>query len=86
MKIILQVCVLKDIFRSYPITLKNIVSIISRKMRKVSVLHYGRSVNTGYIKVYSLSMKWRLTLEKGLCYKGQKDEGDTDLIVREVSV
>lgn len=64
MKIILQVCVLKDIFRSYSITLKNIVSIISRKMRKLNVLHYGRSVNTGYIKVYSLSMKWRLTLRK----------------------
>lgn len=64
MKIISQVCVLKDIFRSYPIILKNIASIISSKMRKVSVLNYGNSVNIGYIKMYSLSMKWRLTLRK----------------------
>lgn len=64
MKIISQVCVLKDNFRAYPIILKNIASTISSKMRKVSVLNYESIVNIGYIKIYSLSMKWRLTLTK----------------------
>lgn len=66
MQITLQVCVLKDIFSSYPIILKNIASIISRKMRKVRGLNYGYTVNTGYIKVLFFEHEMKFNIEKGL--------------------
>lgn len=45
-----QVWVLKDNFKSYPIILRNTAFVISRKVRKVSVLNYGYTMNIGYMK------------------------------------